>query len=135
MGKLPHDGHCHGLAVAQCALWPQVPGLQLSRSAWPTPMRRFSRLAHTGDPPTSWVAATATNGAAGITVVWSSSLKWHTEPLFTARGERKLPKARVAFTGLSVTPKRADMDSDFRAKVEAVPGAVFRRRCRSRPMD
>ena len=34
---------------------------------------------------TGWVAATATNNAAGNTVVWSYTLKWYTEPPFTAR--------------------------------------------------
>jgi hypothetical protein len=56
------------------------------------------------------------------------SEKWSTSCL------RRI-ESRVAFTGLSVTPKRADLDSDFRPKVEAVPGAVFRRKSRSRPMN
>jgi hypothetical protein len=38
----------------------------------------------------------------------------------------------VAFIELSVTPKRVDLDSNFRPELEAVPSTVFRRRSHSR---
>jgi hypothetical protein len=66
-------------------------------------------------------------------------LEMHTEPLLTAKKRSSSCLRRiespVAFTVLDMTPKLASLDLDFAPKVEAVPGAVCRRRNRPRPMD
>jgi hypothetical protein len=41
----------------------------------------------------------------------------------------------MAFTLLSMTPERDDLDLEFGPKVETAPGAVYRRRNGSRPMN
>jgi hypothetical protein len=45
--EIPHRGRV--TVWPQCALWPHIPGLGLSRPAWPTPQGRFSCTPHTGD--------------------------------------------------------------------------------------
>jgi len=54
------------------------------------------------------------------------------EPEFKLPGRIERP---MAFTILSVNPKRTDLDFDFGSKMEAVSSVVCRRRNRPRPMN